>query len=341
MSLQERGDNQGMDMATKSKNCNTIVCAIDDNMVYALIVFAHSFARNAENPVEIVIGHIRGELSQKNQELVTSVLDYLGVEHRAIELLPDPRFISQDYISSTTYARFVLADLVTECHVWVDVDTVASPGWDSIFDKIRNSPPESLLVVASRGSSDTSSEGNSYRTRFNAGVLGWPARNRLAWAEQLDSLRPPRTDQDILNELYHDCIFEIAHDYNSLTRKLDIIQEDRKPFITHYAGANKPWHLPRRFAKLCIAHRCPWSIWFRSENELLEEVKSSSLNVPILQAQRRQQSLRIRAPRWNYPTLYFLRILQALGVGGWLLLLALWPLTKFVPRGTHPLHPRD
>ena len=324
-------------MTSKQNKPNLLVCAIDNNMVLALTVWAYSFSRTAIRPIRVVIGYFSGELAPESREFVSTTLDYLAINHDFIELPSDSRFISQGYISSTTYARFMLADLIKESHVWIDVDTIARVGWDTLFKLVQNSPPESLLVVADRASRDLQKSDSSVLT-FNAGVLGWPSRRRIAWGNRMDSLRAPDTDQDVLNELYGKQCFKVSEDYNFLSRKLDAIRGAEAPYIIHYAGAEKPWHLPRKFAKLCIAHQCSWSLWFESENMLIEELKGSEVLETFRRAQSRQQELSRTQDLRQYPGLRLISALQVLGIAGWGVLLILKLTRKALPRAVHPVH---
>ena len=109
--------------------------AVDDGMAYAVLPWAYSLHTRASTPPHFVIGFLEGSLSAGNREALRSALEFLSISHEFVLLEPDARFIRQGHISPTTFTKFQLADLLTGQHVWIDIDTVSTPGWDDIFPK--------------------------------------------------------------------------------------------------------------------------------------------------------------------------------------------------------------
>lgn len=118
------------------------------------------------------------------------------------------------------------------------------------FDLIAQSPEEAKLVVAERGNGVSRNPEEVVKPSdlvFNARVLGWPARPRLPWSEQLDSVEMAETEQQFLfNSLDASHIAQIHETYNTLTYRKDHFRDTAPPFIVQYAGARKPWSMPRR-----------------------------------------------------------------------------------------------
>ena len=321
---------------------NLVVGAIDDNMVYPVVVWAFSLHRGASTAPHIIIGFLSGHLSESNRGVVGKGLTYLGISHQFLELASDTRFITQGHISPTTFTKFLLADEITELNVWIDVDTVATEGWDSIFTLIAQSPEEAKLVVAERGNS---SSGNPKKVTkpsdlvFNAGVLGWPERPRLPWSEQLDSVEMAETqEQFLLNSLYASHLAQIPESYNTLTYRKDHVRDTAPPFIVHYAGAHKPWHMPRRFSPVCTSYRCPWSLWFDAEENMLGAIAHSPHINEVQELKNQALTSGAIGKSRDYSGRALLKTLQTLGFLGWVLIVVAKPFSRWIPRGTHPLH---
>ena len=332
-------------MAKKSAGTppRIVVGAIDDNMVYPLLVWAWSLHHTAQAGFRFVIGHLAGTLSDHNRSTLGQLLDFMGIEHEFRALPFDNRFITQGHISPTTFAKFVLADMISTEHVWIDVDTVASTGWDSIFSAIEKPAPGIELIVAERGVVSAASSrmaASPSDLAFNAGVLGWPAGPRRAWSETLDSMAQVQTqEQHLFNDLYAGAVSKVPESFNTLTYRIDTLKElPQLPHILHFAGAHKPWQLPKRFRKRCHSHECPWSLWFSAERDMqasLPPLLRASLLHPLQRA-----ALRSGQGGWapEQRGLGLLNVLQKMGPFGWLLVIAAKPFRALIPRGTHPLH---
>lgn len=316
--------------------------AVDDGMAYALLTWAYSLHNRTGLAPHFVIGFLEGRLSAKKRNTLGSALQHLSISHEFVALPQDSRFIQQGHISPTTFAKFQLADLLSGTHVWIDIDTIATDGWARIFSEISAAPAESKLIVATRDDSaraHSDSPPKPHGLAFNAGVLGWPARHRVPWSGALDSAELVATqEQHLFNTLYDGQIHTVSEKFNTLTYRYDQLDNSDLPFITHYAGAHKPWHVPRQFAPACVRHRCPWSLWFEVEEELLSALDGHE-GLPGINALRAEA---LRSGRLGLSGdqrgRAFLHLLRVLGPAGWLLLAIAKLVTRFIPRGTHPLH---
>lgn len=311
-----------------------VVCATDSHMVYALCVAIDSLQHTASSPFRLTIGYLDGALPESERNYLSAVMSHIGIAHEFANLGTDARFITQGHISPTTFAKFLLADAQQRAHLWIDADTVGLPGWDDLFTHIAQASAEQGLVVAKRG-------GDTPSASFNAGVLGWPAGTRREWSNHLDSLGLVDTqEQYLFNMLYAPTALRVSERFNVLTYRVDTLSSGNPPFIIHYAGAHKPWHLPRRLAHLCREHRCPWSEWFIAESRFLEGLTGSPLREATLG--RMKNARRSGTLRWqrDHMGLFFLRLLQLLGPLGGPFVGVLRPMSQLVPRGTHPVHKR-
>jgi lipopolysaccharide biosynthesis glycosyltransferase len=330
-------------LAPTEKKHPLVVGAIDDNMVYPLLVWAQSLTRTAGEQPRFVIGFLEGSLSSDNQMFLESALNSLQIDWKFRKLPADQRFITQGHISPTTFAKFLLADFIESPHLWIDVDTVATPGWDELFAIVTEAPKEVSLVVAERGvlaDHPAKSPGSESHKVFNAGVLGWPRGSRKPWSDRLDSMAIVETqEQQLFNHLYADSLETVSETYNTLTYRVDSLRDlNEIPRIIHFAGAHKPWQLPDRFRRLCLRHECPWSLWFEAETAMLAEFTPG----PLLDHVSQQRTASLRSGQFRFRPeqrgLGLLKTLRRLGPLGWFAVALLWPLRPWIPRGTHPLH---
>lgn len=317
--------------------------ATDNTMVYGMLVWASALNQTAAEPFHLVLAYFDGILSQRNIETIESTLNELGQAHSFLELRRDERFVAQGHISPTTFTKFLIADAIPSPHLWIDVDTVATPGWDDLFPIVSKKAATYDLVVAERGDRKRQPDATAVLAPsdlpFNAGVLGWPASTRRDWAEQLRVVcNVPTIEQFVFNTLYAESCHRVPESFNTLTYRIDSLRGREMPHIIHYAGAHKPWHLPRRFTPQCSAHQCPWSLWFRAEEAFLMAIAETAIAPEVLRLQAK--ALRSSALRWqrDHSGVLLLRLLTALGPLGWLVVLAAKPLSRWIPRGTHPLH---
>jgi len=319
-----------------------VTMAVDDNMAYAACVLLSSLQDSARESFAIALGFLSGSLSTENQDLIRKVCQSLGVRIEFEELEPDTRFITQGHISATTFTKFQLSDRHTEPHLWIDADTVALPGWDTLFDALDQAPRHAGLVVAERGNVGAGSlkkDADPSLLPFNAGILGWPEAARRDWSSALDELEVVSTqEQFLLNKLYATTAWRVSEKFNMMTYRIDSLNPRDLPFIIHYAGAHKPWQLSPRFRSECLRHHCPWSQWYAAEAALFDCPEVSSL-LPALE-QAAQDALRTGSASTNrqHTGLRVVKTLNFLGPLGWLLIWGAKPLRRGIPRGTHPFH---
>lgn len=320
---------------------NHVVCAIDSQMTYGLAVLFSSLARTASTRFHVTVGYLAETLSPQDRRFLASLSDTLHLPLTFLPLPSNPLFITQGHISPTTFAKFLLADAIPEAHLWIDADAVALPGWDQVFESIHAATPKKGLVVAARGKDNDrprSQEGEGLR--FNAGVLGWPAGARRDWLTPLAVMEDVATqEQALFNQLYGDSAQTVSEAFNTLTYRLERLIPSQLPAIIHFAGAHKPWHLPRQLKHVCMEYRCPWAAWFDAEAELADMLT----NNPLLEHLTHYQRLARKTGRFSWRRDHTgLRLAKTLALMGPLAPIAVRLLrlvAQWVPRGTHPLHP--
>lgn len=261
-----------------------VTMALDDHMVYAFCVLLHSLVKTARAPFDLVVGFFPRKLSPSNQQLMRDFMDSLDVRGELRELRPHPLFTERRHLTMTTFSKFVLSDQINQAHLWLDIDTVARPGWDKIFDAISSAGPKSSLVVARMAPGP-----HTRFSGFNAGVLGWTSAPRERWEPKLAEMPEKRfsSEQYLFNALYGDEVHQLDTSYNFLSSWFRNTAELKKTKVIHYSGPIKPWHLPRRHRKAWLEINGSWEYWFSAEDSLRQTVADDSLNRRIKQAERK------------------------------------------------------
>ena len=316
-----------------------VVCAVDTQMVYGLTVLLSSLKSTSKEPFSVTIGYLGSRLPEHNRAFLARLSKELEIPIEFLALPDREIFITQGHISPTTFAKFLLGDEYSTPHLWIDADTIALPGWDQVFEEVAACSPSEGLVVAERGSSASTGANKPSDLPFNAGVLGWPEGPRLDWEVPLSTLDHVDTQEQFLfNQLYAKTARRVSEKFNLLTYRIDSLDPDDPPYIIHYAGAHKPWHLRRDLSQSCMDHRCPWSAWFEAEKKLFDRLRDTSL-VGELKG-RRDQALRTGRMKLlrDYSGYNFLRLLTAIGPLAPIVVNLLTLLKQWVPRGTHPIH---
>lgn len=251
-----------------------VVVAVDDNMVYALIVMLHSLKSSATKPFSVLIGYFQTKLSATHQKLIRACADSWGLSYELRELVPHPLFTERRHLTITTFSKFVIADQLAEPHLWIDIDTVARPGWDDMFSHIHDAPSRYSLVVAGK------LEGPNTRFEgFNAGVLGWTNAPRKEWVPALASLPEKRfsSEQHLFNTLYRDSYLPVDVRFNFLSSWHTHSRELSQASIIHYSGPIKPWHLNRRHVASWHDINPSWAMWFQAEEAMLKSLAGTPL----------------------------------------------------------------
>jgi len=316
-----------------------VVCAVDSQMVYGLCILLSSLRNTSNWDFSLTIGYLGERLSDDDRAFLQQVTDKLEIDTAFLPLPDRDIFISQGHISPTTFAKFLLGDHYPTPHLWIDADTVALTGWDQLFDEATACSTAEGLLVAERGSNSSRRQGKPSDLPFNAGVLGWPAGARRDWETPLRSLAEVDTQEQFLfNELYASTARRVSEKFNLLTYRVDSLTASNMPYIIHFAGAHKPWHLRRDLAKACLDHQCPWAVWFEAEQEVHSMLNNTSLGKELRRRQRdalRTGTVRLRRDHSGYN---FLRLLTGVGPVAPFVVNVLRLLKQWVPRGTHPIH---
>lgn len=260
-----------------------VTVALDNHVVYALLVLVRSLFVSRSQDFHLIIGYFPGQLRKSNIRVLADFLTALGQSWEIRELVPHPLFTERRHLTMTTFSKFVLSDEIPEAHLWLDIDTVARPGWDDVFPKLFAVNDKVKLLVA-----DKLESAHTRFSGFNAGVLGWTRSPREAWLNELENLPEKRfsSEQHLFNILYGNQTNTMDVSFNFLSSWHDstFLEEAR---IIHYSGPVKPWHLARRHKMAWRNINASWNYWFTAEQEMLTWLSGQELSRPVQEHKRR------------------------------------------------------
>jgi lipopolysaccharide biosynthesis glycosyltransferase len=240
---------------------NVVASAIDDNYVWPLLVMLRSAKTTARKPFHFILGFDNHTLSSTNLKLIEKVCQTWKIELTCVQINLDIPVEPGSYITSASYARLLLADILQERFLWIDADVLLQKGWDEFFEFDLNMEDNAIarairdpLVQFGIPNSQLENQAvaNAGEKYFNAGVLlldpdKWrnfnaPKKWRQAF-EDSSSLGFQFHDQCILNYVLSGSVKLIPNEFNYLIRN-DNGRAIRNPIIIHFAGGFKPWHMP-------------------------------------------------------------------------------------------------
>jgi lipopolysaccharide biosynthesis glycosyltransferase len=238
-----------------------VASAVDDNYVWPLLVMLRSAKTTAKSPFRFILGFDENTLSSMNLRLIQKVCEIWKIDVSSVRINLDIPVEPGSYITSASYARLLLADILQERFLWIDADVLLQKGWDDFFEFNSNLEDNSIArairdPLVQFGIPDSQKENqavvNAASGYFNAGVLllnpdKWrnfnaPEKWRLAF-ENSSSLGFQFHDQCILNYVLSGYVELIPNEYNYLIRN-DNGRLVNHPRIIHFAGGFKPWHMP-------------------------------------------------------------------------------------------------
>jgi lipopolysaccharide biosynthesis glycosyltransferase len=249
-------------------------------------VLVHSLLHTASRPISLLVGYFEGKLSDANVALVQDYLAWQGADYEIRELTPHELFTERRHLTITTFSKFGLSDQYDGAHLWVDLDTVALPGWDGMFDAMHVAPEGVCMIVADKiAGPQTRFDG------FNAGILGWTRHPRKDWLPELANLPEKRfsSEQYLFNTLYLGSVDYVSVGYNFLSSWHKNFANSDDVRIIHYSGPIKPWHLARRHRRAWQTINPTWDSWFSAEDALEEASMPQPLATRVQAA--KQQAL--------------------------------------------------
>jgi lipopolysaccharide biosynthesis glycosyltransferase len=95
-------------------------------------------------------------LNSKSRQLLIEFATYFSIELDFVELVVDDNYIHSQNMSKMVYARFQMADTLSETFTFMDVDTLLLPGWDEIFK--LNEIPDGIVLRAAIEEKDMATE---------------------------------------------------------------------------------------------------------------------------------------------------------------------------------------
>jgi lipopolysaccharide biosynthesis glycosyltransferase len=261
-----------------------IAVGLDDNYVGPLLVMIFSAWKTKQNNFEIIVGYDPSLLSLSNRSFIHEIMRHLEIGVEFLELTIAPEMGSAYHITTSSYIRILLADILEDTFLWLDCDLICECGWDELL--YHEVPSENTVICAvidplvnkfTQSPNEAIKKANG--KYFNAGVAiidpaAWRRfgfNNR--WKDVLlkyDYLKFMYVDQCVLNYLLVKNFSELTPQYNALEMTSRYLKYESVK-IRHFAGDVKPWH---HLSKIYLTLIGPYrfnsvSRYLTTQNELI------------------------------------------------------------------------
>lgn len=245
-----------------NKTFNIVFC-VNNAYVNHLIVTIYSLIKNnAKHRLHIHI--LSSDISDTSIEAVDSLksmgahinISYYSVDPRRF----DDMAITMDYITTETYYRLLIADVVgksIETVLYLDADILVVGDIGKLFSspfKVSNYAAAVPDIYLDKESSYKRSIGTGDSVYVNAGVMMYNLaairRDNLVSTliDRAINKKNKYQDQDVLNVVFKGKINTLERKYNYQIKDIvykTIPKEDM--VILHYSGSSKPWNRDRSY----------------------------------------------------------------------------------------------
>jgi lipopolysaccharide biosynthesis glycosyltransferase len=101
----------------------------------------------------------------------------------------------------------------------------------------------------------------------------WNTDKRPQWRNIAENLPRQRasSDQVIFNTIYGSFFLDLPGEFNWLAYQANDSEKKNQPYLVHYAGPYKPWHLHPSLYKYCAMDKCTWYPYHETIREILEK----------------------------------------------------------------------
>lgn len=279
-----------------------VTAAFDDNYTYPGILSLLSVVVATDTKPSFISGYDPLKLSETNFELLNLVCNHKKMNLEVKELTLDPKWKNSGHISSMTFAKPMLADLVSEPHIWLDSDAFLLR---DISDFVRDFNGRSLGMVPHWKMSVGGAEERrkaSDKSFYNAGVIFRPQSTsaRLNWRQYISEIGQANLmfgDQEVLNRIYFEDISDLPGELNANFAHHRLGQLNRNAAVAHFLGSQKPWLVPAPLRGKCRSVNCGFSAFWDLESKLLSGIRDWNLVEKLnaaLHTSQANQSFRAR-----------------------------------------------
>ena len=254
-----------------------LIC-IDNNYLMPTEIWLYNLYRNTPPEVlanlRVRLGYFGGQLSFENIEKLKTLSQLIGIEllpqEENLEGVLFPDSFSASHLPVTAFIRIKFIFSLQNSFIYMDVDTLLSPGWHEIFTEMNRLVELGKPIAAVKdmwiqfgARPDTTMEflkpdsAFEYLTYgyFNSGIMvvNPKALAGHSFQEALDILPSIKEnhsivwDQDVLNALFFAEVHFLENTYNFMACDPFLwnlaanILRNQTPKIIHYVNLSKPW----------------------------------------------------------------------------------------------------
>lgn len=254
-----------------------ISCAFDDNYAYPGILSILS-AKSAlgENLSCVYMGYDENLLGGASLKLISEIMALSGVDVIQVPISIPKEWQGSGHISTMTFAKPMIADFLSEPHLWIDSDAFVLRDFTSELEasssgKVRMVPH---WAMSNDGVESVARENDL--AFYNAGVILWPEARlgRPVWLDYVAQKGQSNLlfgDQEVMNQVYNQDTIPMGGVFNAnyAVANLNCLIED--PFVVHFPGSQKPWLVPKNARKRCTEVGCGFLKFWELEKTLLSQ----------------------------------------------------------------------
>lgn len=318
------------------KQPNEVALGIDRNYLIAAlhIIYAGEQSKEANVRISWNIFFFKGELSPNDIKACESWFRDSGFDAKFTTVASDPLFGSRRWLTSATFLKLRASEKISGPFLWLDADTFPLAGWTKVFDSVPKQ--EEIGAVTQDETGMAANQLSS--TYFNAGVMRWNSSARREWKHILQGLPDRRHSSDqVLFNLMYKKHWEMDKRFNAIWGRLITDKEPfPRPYVIHYGGAYKPWHLHPEFRQFCVQDSCVWSPFLQSFERFERALKPWSALVELAAESRRLGRLHLKKDGLGQVLGRLLDLTHPISYPGVMLLRSVRKL--FPKQALHPIH---
>lgn len=228
-------------------------------------IFSSAIAARSEGfEMSFEIAVSSNPVEEDNVRFVEKCLRDIEIAHSFVSF---PLKEGKRYVSGISKSKLSFLDRPFATFLWLDSDTLVLGGLGELKELLN--VPGSIYVVPRSGDLDN----------FNSGVFAVSEyEKQFEWSDF--EVSDFFSDQRTLQQAFKGKTSSIDSNFNILApwgASRSIVEtETQPPYILHYVGEIKPWHINPKLAENCIGAKCSFARWFEVEQQLLGSLSNEN-----------------------------------------------------------------
>jgi lipopolysaccharide biosynthesis glycosyltransferase len=247
-----------------------ISMAFNKKYLLPAMVAIHSLQKNTREPITFFFGLERKFFPSGLPKVFSKFAQALELQYKIFWIEIPEYFENDGHISTSTFSKLLLADLIPDSHLWVDSDMVALRGFDSSTFGLDQS---GIGLVRHSDMGHGLPEELNERMVFNAGLIVFDNSPRLDWGPYAvaNSENLLFGDQEIFNMIYLNRTKSLPGILNA-NFSISKAQIIANAVIAHFPGSQKPWHVTGVAMAQCKSDKCGFVSWWDAYETMTKDL---------------------------------------------------------------------